>query len=461
MKRQYKDLHKYQVRMVDWIISNKKCALWAGVGLGKTVTTLTALEHLFQKNEIKKVLIVAPLRVAKFVWPAEIPNWAHLEKLKCTVLHGTKAQRVAMLKSKTQHHIHIINKEMLQWLVDFHADNEAWPYDCVVIDESTCMKNAQSKRVKSLRRARHHITRMIQLTGTPAPNGLLDVWSQIQLLDGGERLGRTFTSYKQKYFDSDYMGFVFTPKVGAKDAIYKQIEDLCLTMTSKDYLDLPARNRNVIEIDMDDEFKKPYKELETEFVLILDDELVNASHAAVLSNKLLQFCGGAVYTSLTGEINFDKGPDKIWKTVSSLKMDVLADLIEEMSGEPVLIAYNYKHELERLQKRFSNGRTIVTEKDVAEWNEGRIPILFVQPASCGHGLNLQYGGSNLVWFGLTWDLELYDQMNGRLDRQGQTKPVFIHHLIMKGSIEQKVMMRLQDKTLTQGELLEAMKKDRG
>jgi hypothetical protein len=457
MKRQYKDLHKYQVRMVDWILANEKCALWAGVGLGKTVTTLTALEHLLDQKKVEKILIIAPLRVAKFVWPTEAEKWGHLNKIKTTVLHGTKPRRVELLESKAP--IHIINKEMVQWLVDFYADKKTWPYDCVVIDESTCMKNPRSKRVKSLRRARHHIKRMIQLTGTPAPNGLLDVWSQIQLLDAGQRLGRTFTSYKQNYFTSDYMGFVWTPKPDAKEDIYKQIEDLCLTMTAEDYLDLPKCNKNVVSITMDANFLKQYKELESQFVLMIDDELITASQAAVLSNKLLQFCGGAVYTSLTGEIGFAPVSEKIWATVSDLKLNVLEELADEMNGEPMLVAYNYNHELERLMERFPQGRQILSETDIKEWNNGEIEMMFVHPASCGHGLNLQYGGSNLVWFGLTWDLELYDQMNGRLDRQGQTKPVFIHHLVMENSIEEKVMMRLKDKTLTQAELLAAMKKE--
>jgi SNF2 family DNA or RNA helicase len=458
MTRRYKDLHKYQIRMIDWILANEKCALWAGVGLGKTVTTLTALSHLKQQNKIKKTLVIAPLRVVKFVWPKEPEEWDHLDELTTTVLHGTKRERTRLLRENTD--IHIINKEMVQWLVDVHAEKGIWPYDCVVIDESTCMKNPRSKRVKSLRRARHHIKRMIQLTGTPAPNGLLDVWSQIQLLDAGERLGRTFTRYKETYFNSDYMGYTFTPKPGAKEQVYEKIQDLCLTMTAEDYLELPPCNQNVIQIDMDESFKGRYKELEDEFVLILEDEMVMASHAAVLSNKLLQFCGGAVYTTPEGEIDFHSThPNKEWKQVSTLKLEVLEEMVEEMSGEPLMVAYNYQHELERLQTHFKDGKVLHTQGDVDAWNRGQIPLLFVHPASCGHGLNLQYGGANLVWFGLTWDLELYDQMNGRLDRQGQKAPVFIHHLVMKDSIEERVMLRLQNKALTQRELLEAMKKD--
>ena len=457
MKRQ-KQLHHYQLKMINWMLTNKKCALWAGVGLGKTVTTLTAIDKLLAKKEINKVLIIAPLRVAKFVWPNEPREWSHLKDMTVCVLHGTKGNRKKLLDSNAK--IHVINKEMVQWLVKEMLEKKDWPYDCVVIDEASAFKNPRSKRLRFLMMANHKIKRMIQLTGTPASNGLLDVWSQLYLLDNGQRLGRTFTTYKDTYFYSDYMGYNWTLKEGAKDRIYEKIADKCLTLNKEDYLDLPKCNKNIIRLEMEGDFLDLYQELERDFVLILNQEAITAQQAGVLSNKLLQFCGGAVYS----DGNVEDGVylqnivgNKNTVVVSNSKIDALKDLVEEFSGDPVLVAYNYKHEVQRLMEAFPNGKVLDTQKDVDDWNEGKIPIMFVHPASAGHGLNLQHGGNNLVWFSLTWDLEAYDQLNGRLDRQGQTKPVFIHHLVFRDSIEERIMERLYNKHLTQTDLLNAMK----
>lgn len=468
MKRQKKDLHNYQLRMIEWIKSNRKCAIWAGVGLGKTATTLTAINGLLQENNthvhsslIDKVLIIAPLRVAKYVWPVEITKWEHLSGLTCTVIRGTATQRKKLLNSPAP--IHIINKEMVQWLVGEMSDRKEWPYDCVVIDESSAFKNPRSQRFKFLKKANHRITRMIQLSGTPASNGLLDVWSQMYLLDNGDRLGRTFTVYKDIYFDSDYMGYNWTLKQGSKERIYEKIKDKCLTLKKEDYLELPPCNKNIIMLTMADDFARRYKELEREFILVMENEAVTAQQAGVLSNKLLQFCGGAVYA----DGNIEDGvflqsinASKSWITVSTEKIDALREIVDELSGDPVLVAYNYRHELTRLKEAFPRGREIVSENDINEWNKGEIPIMFVHPASAGHGLNLQHGGNNLVWFSLTWDLETYDQLNGRLDRQGQTKPVFIHHLVFRDSIEERILERLENKHLTQTDLLNAMKEEK-
>jgi SNF2 family DNA or RNA helicase len=468
MKRQKKDLHNYQLRMIEWIKENQKCAIWAGVGLGKTATTLTAINGLLQENNthvhsslINKVLIIAPLRVAKYVWPVEITKWEHLSGLTCTVIRGTATQRKKLLNSPAP--IHIINKEMVQWLVGEMSDRKEWPYDCVVIDESSAFKNPRSQRFKFLKKANHRITRMIQLSGTPASNGLLDVWSQMYLLDNGDRLGRTFTVYKDIYFDSDYMGYNWTLKQGSKERIYEKIKDKCLTLKKEDYLELPPCNKNIIMLTMADDFAQRYKELEREFILVMENEAVTAQQAGVLSNKLLQFCGGAVYA----DGNIEDGvflqsinASKSWITVSTEKIDALREIVDELSGDPVLVAYNYRHELTRLKEAFPRGREIVSENDINEWNKGEIPIMFVHPASAGHGLNLQHGGNNLVWFSLTWDLETYDQLNGRLDRQGQTKPVFIHHLVFRDSIEERILERLENKHLTQNDLLNAMKRDK-
>lgn len=456
-RRKLEELHKYQWRMVDWILDNRKCALWAGVGLGKTVTTLTAIKTLLLRKSSTKVLIVAPLRVAKFVWPSEINRWEHLHELRHVVLHGTKKQREELLNTTCE--IHIINKEMVTWLVDEMAKRGKWPYDTVVVDEATCVKSPKSKRFKSLRMAYHHTLRMIQLSATPAPNGLLDLWAQMHLLDAGERLEKTITRYKDTYFIGDYMGYNFVPRPGAPEAIYKKVEDKCLTLKSEDYLELPKCNYNTIELVMDNSMADAYEELEKEFVLELEAGTITASQAAVLSGKLLQFCGGAVYVPEEyQELSLGNiGESDFWVEVSTQKLDALKDLVSEMAGQPLLVAYNYKHELKRLMREFPQGRVLYTKKDEDDWNHRKIPLMFVHPASCGHGLNLQYGGNNLVWFGTTWNLEHYDQLIGRLDRQGQTKPVFIHHLVFKGSIEERVMLRLKDKSITQHDLLNAMK----
>jgi SNF2 family DNA or RNA helicase len=460
MKRRSKeDLHDYQLRMIDWMLTNKKCALWAGVGLGKTVTTLTALDELLNKNEIQKVLVIAPLRVAKFVWPNEPFEWSHLKNIEVCVLHGSKSIREQLLDSSAT--IHVINKEMVQWLITETVKRKKWPYDCVVIDEASAFKNPRSKRMKFLKMANHKIKRMIQLTGTPASNGLLDVWSQLYLLDNGERLGRTFSLYKHNHFDSDYMGYNWTPKEGAKERIYAKIADKCLTLNKNDYLSLPKCNKNLIYLNMEGDVLQQYKELEREFVLILQNEAITAQQAGVLSNKLLQFCGGAVYSDgniQDGVLLQNITGNKETVELHEQKIDALKNLVEEFSGDPILVAYNYKHEVQRLMRAFPHGTVLDTQQNIEDWNAGKIPIMFVHPASAGHGLNLQYGGNNLVWFGLTWDLEAYDQLNGRLDRQGQTKPVFIHHLVFRDSIEERILERLENKHLTQTDLLNAMKK---
>jgi len=444
--------------MIEWIKQKEKCAIWAGVGLGKTATTLTAISELLLENSINKVLIIAPLRVAKFVWPIEIQKWEHLSHLSSILLRGSVSQRRRLQLHASP--IHIINKEMVPWLVKEMANRQRWPYDCVVVDESSAFKNPRSQRFKFLKMVNHKIRRMIQLSGTPASNGLLDVWSQMFLLDNGDRLGRTFSVYKSIYFESDYMGYNWTPKEGSKDRIYQKITDQCLTLKKEDYLELPPCNKNTVSLTMEGDFLTQYRELEREFVLVMENEAITAQQAGVLSNKLLQFCGGAVYADgnmedgvLLQSINNTKS----WITFSHAKINALQEIIDELSGDPVLVAYNYRHELARLKDAFPDGRELSSEEDIEEWNKGKIPIMFVHPASAGHGLNLQHGGNNLVWFSLTWDLEAYDQLNGRLDRQGQTKPVFIHHLVFRDSIEERIMERLANKHITQAELLNAMK----
>jgi SNF2 family DNA or RNA helicase len=444
-RRTMADMHKYQWTMIDWVLNNPKCALWAGVGLGKTVVALSAINTLLLRKTINKVLIVAPLRVATNVWPSEINAWEHLKHLRSALIRGTPAQRKEQLNSSAE--IHLINKELLPWLIDECSDRNEWPYDLTVLDDSSA-RNSKTKRFKSLRMVRPHMPRLVELNATPAPNGLLNLWGPMFLIDGGERLGRTMTSYKRAYFDADYMGFNFTLKPGASDDIYTAVQDRCLSLTSNDHLDLPPCNHNIIPLVMEPGVKEQYKELEREFVLELETGLITASQAAVLSNKLIQFCSGAVYTE----------PD-IWTTVHNQKMEALKELVDEMAGQPLLIAYNYRHELDRLRSEFPSGRVLDTKQDEDDWNAGSVPLMFVHPQSCGHGLNLQYGGCNLVWYSLTWNLELFDQLIGRLDRQGQTKPVFVHMFIFDDTIEALMVRRLQDKSVTQDELLTAMKEE--
>lgn len=458
-RRTLEDLHEYQKKMINWLLVQKKCALWAGVGLGKTITTLTALSHLFAHKKINKALIIAPLRVAKFVWPSEIDRWDHTKNLTHTVLHGNKKERLQLIHEDTD--IHIINKEMITWLIDQMALTGEWPYDVVVVDESTCIKSPKSQRFKSLRSTRMHVKYIWELSATPAPNGLLDLWAPMHFIDGGLRLGLTMTAYKTKFFQStDYYGYTWSLKPGSEQDIYALVEDKCLTLTSEDHLELPPKNDNFIELDMEPDTRDMYDSLESSYVLEVEGRTLTASQAAVLSGKLLQFCGGAIYTDAQCLDNVginDIGDTTRWVEIHNQKILALRDLVDEMVGQPLIVAYSFRHELERLLKAFRQARTLNTQQDEQDWNDGEIPLLFVHPASCGHGLNLQYGGSNLIWYSLTWNLEFYDQLNGRIDRQGQTEPVFIHHLIFKDSIDTLVAQRLQDKSITQQSLLNAMK----
>ena len=389
-RRSMADMHKYQWRMTEWILSNDKCALWAGVGLGKTITTLTAINTLLLRKTISKVLIVAPLRVAQNVWPSEINNWEHTRHLRSVVIRGTAKQRRELCNSSYE--IHIINKENLPWLIDEMSDRNHWPYDLTVLDDSSA-RNPKTKRFKALRMVRSHMPRLVELNATPAPNGLLNLWGPMFLIDGGDRLGRTMTAYKRQYFDADYMGFNFTLKPGAEDDIYEAVADKALSLSSKDHLDLPPCNLNPIPLVMETDSLRQYKELEREFVLETERGLITAPQAAVLSNKLIQFCSGAVYC--TGELSLQNMGGTTVVELNDQKMKALKDLVDEMAGQPLLIAYNYKHELSRLRSEFPSGRVLNTKQDEDDWNAGSVPLMFVHPQSCGHGLNLQYGGCNL------------------------------------------------------------------
>lgn len=435
-------LHAYQERIVEHIKKHAGCACLVDMGLGKTTSTLTALQDLSDVFEINKTLVIAPLRVARSTWPSEVDNWQHIT-LDYAVVCGSERERVEALQKDVD--LYFINRENVVWLVE--KLGKKWPFDVVVIDESTSFKNNSSKRFKALKRVRKFIERTILLTGTPAPNGLLDLWSQLFLVDGGERLGKTFTAYKQRYFTSDYMGYNWTPREGSEDKIYNKIADVCLTMQAKDYLELPDRIDNRIEAPLNIRQLAKYRELERELLIELEGEEITALSAAALSNKLLQMANGAVYNA-----------DGDFVTLHNAKLDALNEIIETNEGKPVLIAYNYRSDLERIKAKFP--KAVQLDKDPAtidKWNRGEIPLLLAHPASAGHGLNLQRGGSVAVWFGLNWSLELYQQFNARLHRQGQKETVIIHHVIAPGTIDDVVIQALTNKHDVQQALIDYLK----
>jgi SNF2 family DNA or RNA helicase len=446
-------LHDYQNRAVSFIKDNPSCALWVDMGLGKTVTVLTAIADLLDNFEAHRVLIIAPLRVALNTWPPEIRAWDHLRHLTFKNIAGGPRSRAGIIGGSGHHDIHIINRELVPWLVEFcHKNKLGWPYDMVVIDEASSFKSSKTKRFKALRKALPATKRLVELTGTPASNGLLDVWPQVFLLDRGERLGKTFTGFRNRYFVSDFHGYNWTLRKGADQKIYDRLDDICLTLTAADYLDLPDRIDNTVPVDLPADARKQYVDLEREFLIEVGDDTVAVLHAAALANKLLQFANGAIYTD-------DQGA---WSEVHDAKLDACAEIVAEAAGSPLLVAYNYKTDAERLLKRFPQAQ--VLGKDPAQidaWNRGEIPILLAHPASAGHGLNLQKGGHTIVWFGLNWSLELYQQFNARLHRQGQDKPVIVHHLAVRDTVDETVLAALGRKDVTQRALLNALKEDVG
>jgi len=368
--------------------------------------------------------------------------------LKISKVLGTEKERIAALNTKAD--VYIINRENVRWLVNFYKAD--WPFDMVVIDELSSFKSSKSERFKALRKIRPLTKRIVGLTGTPAPNGLIDLWSQIYLLDGGERLGKTVTGFREKYFLPDkrnrHIVFTYKPKEGAKEAIYEKLSDICVSMKAEDYLELPQRIDNIISVELNSAVIKQYEVLEKELILSLDDSDISAGSAAVLANKLIQMANGAVYDE-NGEVKY----------IHDEKLKALDELIEAASCRPVLIFYGYQHDKDRIMNCLSklNPRILQSDKDIKDWNRGEVQILLAHPASCGHGLNLQAGGNIIIWFGLTWSLELYQQANARLHRQGQKETVIIHHIIAKGTIDEKVMKALADKNTSQTALIEAVK----
>lgn len=438
-------LHDYQKYAVRFIEEHPVCALLLSMGLGKTIITLTALQDLlFDSFDAHRILVIAPLRVAQSTWPAEIEKWEQLHELEYSVIKGTPAQRLEALKRQAD--IYIINRENIPWLCQ-----QPFDFDTVVVDELSSFKNHKAKRYKALMSKRPFIKRMIGLTGTPSSNGLQDLWAEFRLLDQGERLGRFIGSFREAYLRPDRRNgmviYSYKPQPGAEEAIYRKISDITISMKAMDHLAMPELVMIKQEVEMSQSEMDRYKALKRTLVLDLDGDEITAANAASLSGKLCQMASGAIYTE-----------DKSWIAIHERKLDALEDLIESANGAPILIAYWFKHDLERIKKRFAV-REIRTEADIRDWNAGKIAVATLHPAAAGHGLNLQDGGSMLVWFSLTWSLELYQQTNARLYRQGQKESVRIFHLVCKDTIDEDILAALEKKDASQNRLIEAVKAD--
>ena len=438
--------HKYQQYAIEHIEKNKISALFLDMGLGKTSITLTAVnELLFDSFEVRKVLVIAPLRVARNTWCDEIKKWDHLRNIKYSIVVGTEKERISALNKKAD--IYIINRENVDWLVN--KSGYKFDFDMIVIDELSSFKNHQSKRFKSLMKIRPKVKRIVGLTGTPSSNGLMDLFAEFKVLDLGERLGYFIGQYRNTYFKPDKTNgaivYSYKPLPNAEDSIYEKISDITVSMKASEYLKMPELVISNYKVEMSDNEKKQYDEMKKNLICEIKDGEITVSNAGSLSNKLSQFANGAVYDDEQNIVE-----------IHSRKLDALEDIIESMNGKPLLVAYWYKHDLQRIKKRL-DVREIKTGNDIADWNKGKIPVALIHPASAGHGLNLQQGGSTLVWFGLTWSLELYQQTNGRLYRQGQKNTVVIQHIVTKGSIDEQILKALERKNKTQEDLIEAVK----
>lgn len=438
------NLHAYQRRAVSFIQDKRRCGLFLDMGLGKTSSALTAISDLRDSFLIHKVLIIAPLRVANSVWAQEAQKWKHLRHLRVSVCTGSEKQRFGALHTDAD--VYVINRENVEWLV---GQMKKWPFDMIIIDESSSFKNASTKRFKAIRKILPYTEYMVLLTGTPSPNGLLDLWSQMFMIDFGQSLGRTMTTYKQRFFEQDYMGYKFTPREGSAEKIQTLIAPSVIHMSAEDYLELPARIDLIERVTLPASTQNIYDNFEKTLLAELEDgEEIEAMSAAVLANKLLQFANGGMYTSENGT----------WSAIHKEKLDALEEIVEDNPNENILVAYNYRFDLERLQEKFPSAAVLDKQQETIDrWNRGEIKMLLAHPASAGHGLNLQQGGSLIVWFGLTWSLEYYQQFNARLHRQGQTKPVRILHVLAKKTIDERVFGVLSMKDATQKKLLSALK----
>lgn len=442
--------HPYQSYCIERLLQEPALGLYIDMGLGKSVITLTAINELRRHRFcISKALIIAPKKVAEATWQAEASKWDHLRGLRISTVLGTASEREAALQREAD--VYVINRDNVVWLVE-HCGKD-WPFDMVVLDESTSFKSRQAKRFRALASVRPMISRIVELSGTPAPNSLLDLWPQVYLLDGGRRLGRYITRYRERYFVPDKRSgmqvFSWRPKPFAEEAIMAAISDICITMQASDYLQLPELIYDEVPVVLDAKSRGAYKRLEREAYLELEGREIDAQTAAVLSGKLLQLCNGAIYDDRGEAIE-----------VHPCKVEAFMELIEGLQGQPVLAFYSYRHDLDRLEAALGKSRLRVarlTAEAVGRWNAGEIDVLLAHPASAAYGLNLQEGGRHVVWFGLTWSLEQYQQANARLHRQGQTRPVIVHHLVVQGSRDEDVMAALRDKDTTQDRLIQGLR----
>lgn len=441
--------HNYQSYCIQRIINDNSVGLFLDMGLGKTVITLTAVNDLkFNRFQIQRCLVIAPKKVAEATWSKEAEKWDHLKHLRISKILGTESKRLRAVNTPAD--IYIINRENVPWLVDHYRND--WKFDMVVVDELSSFKSHKAKRFKCLSWVRPHIKKFVGLTGTPAPNGMMDLWAQVYLIDGGERLGKTITAYRQAYFVQNTHGgnfATFEERKESSEEIKRRISDICISMKAEDYISLPDRTDVVVPVQLDSKARKLYDEFEKEMFLQIDEDSLDAGSAAVLSGKLLQMCNGAVYGE-NGVVS-----------IHNCKLEAFMDLVESAQGQPMLVFYNFKHDLERIKSVLAKTKLTVgelkTESDIDKWNAGELNILLAHPASAAYGLNLQAGGSHIVWFGLNWSLELYQQANARLYRQGQQNKVIIHHLVVEDSTDELVMAVLEDKGSTQNLLLEALK----
>ena len=439
--------YNYQKYAIDRVLKQPRVGLFLDMGLGKTVITLTAIEELiYNRFEISKVLIIAPLRVAQTTWREETEKWQHLKKLRVSLVLGSQAQRLAGLRAPAD--VYVINRENVPWLCEVLGDR--WCFDMVVIDELSSFKSPKAARFKALKRQIVKCSRVVGLTGTPAPNGLLDLWSQVVLLDFGERLGRTFGRYRDTFFEPDkrssQMIYTYRPREGARASVLKRLEDLCVSMRASDYLELPPRFDRTVRVQLAPRLLAGYEKFERDSYMETAEGGVSALGAGALINKLLQYSNGAVYNE-----------DRSVVAVHDAKLDALGELVEAAAGQPLLCFYSYQHDAARIMERFPMARKLQTPEDIRAWNAGAVPLLLCHPASAGHGLNLQSGGHLIVWFGLCWSLELYQQANARLHRQGQTEPVIVHHLICDGTADWLVFKSLSNKEDVQSSVLAALR----
>lgn len=445
--------HAYQAHCIQKIIEIRKLGLFLDMGLGKTVTTLTAVKELkYNRFEVRKVLVIAPKKVAEGTWTKEKDKWDHTRMLRVSQVLGSQAKRIRALNTPAD--IYITNRENVAWLVDYYRN--AWPFDMVVVDESSSFKSHKSKRFKALASMGGHIGRMVELTGTPSPNGLNDLWSQVFLLDGGERLGKRYTQFRERYFDPGDRGnnaiYNYRAKPGSEESILEKISDICISMKAEDYLQLPDVTYHQVPVTLDARAEKAYREMERKMVLDLpeDEEQISVASAAALSNKLLQLANGALYDDGHGV-----------HEVHGCKIEAFLELIESLQGKPALVFYNFQHDRERILGALGKSglriRELKTTEDEDAWNRREVDVLLTHPASSAYGLNLQQGGNHVVWFGLTWNYELYTQANKRLHRQGQQEKVIIHHLVCAGTRDEDVMQALERKEDVQEWVMQSLK----